>query len=161
RIIPYNNPHLIEGIVTRQNVCQPLAPKVSEASSYDVPCSSISGINSRAINGKVTKIVANTMPGTAKIMRILFSESQGPSQLWAPNSNTYIKPATTGDTAKGKSINVINACLPRNWNLVIDQAAAKPNTTLSGTAIAAANKVSLIAAHASGSVIAAQYTSAP
>ena len=33
-----------------------------------VPCACISGINSRATNGNVTKIVASTMPGTAKMI---------------------------------------------------------------------------------------------
>ena len=51
------------GSVTRQKICQPLAPSDSAASSSSVPCSCISGISSRATNGKVTKMVASTMPG--------------------------------------------------------------------------------------------------
>ena len=56
------------GSVTRRNVCQPLAPSTIAASSSSVPCSSMSGISSRATKGKVTKIVASTMPGTAKMI---------------------------------------------------------------------------------------------
>jgi len=39
----------------------------------------MSGINSRATKGKVTKIVASTMPGTAKMMDILRID-QAPNQ---------------------------------------------------------------------------------
>ena len=55
------------GSVTRQNVCKPLAPSSRAASSSSVPCACISGISSRATNGKVTNIVASTMPDTAKM----------------------------------------------------------------------------------------------
>ena len=51
------------GSVTRRKICRPPAPSMSAASSSSVPCSCISGISSRATNGKVTKIVASTMPG--------------------------------------------------------------------------------------------------
>ena len=54
------------GSVTRQKVCQPPAPRTMAASSSSVPCSSISGISSRATNGKVTKIVASTIPGSGE-----------------------------------------------------------------------------------------------
>ena len=56
------------GSVTRQNVCQPLAPSDTAACSSSVPCSCISGITSRATNGNVTNSVASTMPGTAKMI---------------------------------------------------------------------------------------------
>ena len=76
------------GSVTRQKVCQPLAPSESAASSSVLPWSCISGISSRAMKGKVTKIVASTMPGTAKMISMLLALSNGPSQLCAPNSST-------------------------------------------------------------------------
>ena len=76
------------GSVTCQKVCQPLAPSDSAASSSPVPCSCISGISSRATNGKVTKMVASTMPGTAKMISMPCALSQGPSTLPAPNSST-------------------------------------------------------------------------
>ena len=66
------------GSVTRKKVCQPLAPSDSAASSSCVPCSCISGTSSRATKGKVTKIVASTMPGTAKMIWMLWLCSQGP-----------------------------------------------------------------------------------
>src|SRR5690606_23646859 len=69
--------------------------------------------------------------------------------------------AITGDTAKGRSISVISSCLPRNANFAIAHAAARPNITLHGTAMAAAINVSLIAWAAAGSVMAAKYTSRP
>ena len=71
------------GSVTRQNVCQPFAPRVTADDSSSVPCACISGMSSRATNGKVTKAVARTIPGTAKMTLRLWARSQGPSQPWA------------------------------------------------------------------------------
>ena len=76
------------GSVTSQKVCQPPAPSEIAASSSPVPCSCISGISSRATNGKVTKIVAKTMPGTANRISMPFAFSHGPSTLPAPNRST-------------------------------------------------------------------------
>lgn len=58
------------------------------ASSSCVPCSCISGISSRATKGTVTKMVARTMPGRAKMIWISCSRNQGPKKPWAPNSST-------------------------------------------------------------------------
>ncbi len=58
------------------------------ASSSLTPCSCISGISSRATKGKVTKMVASTMPGTANTMWMSWSASHGPNQPWAPNTST-------------------------------------------------------------------------
>ena len=66
------------GSVTLQNICQPEAPSTSAASSSSRPCACISGISSRATNGKVTKIVASTMPGTAKMILMSCSLEPGP-----------------------------------------------------------------------------------
>ena len=54
----------------------------------------------------------------------------------------------TGETANGRSMRVMSTLLPRNWNLVMHQAAAMPKTTLAGTAMAAVVSVSLMAASA-------------
>ena len=56
------------GSVTRQNICQPLAPRLTAAISSSGPTASITGISSRATNGKVTKVVARIRPGVAKMM---------------------------------------------------------------------------------------------
>ena len=125
------------GSVTRQNICQPLAPSATAASSSSVPCASISGISSRATNGKVTKIVARTIPGTAKMILMSCSASHGPKQPCAPNSSTNIRPATTGEMANGRSMSVIRRLRPGKSNRAIAQAAATPKTRLAGTAIAA------------------------
>src|SRR5690554_7660113 len=91
RMTPYNKPHLILGKVMYQNTCQPLAPSTTAASSSSRPCACIRGISSRAINGKVIKIVAKTIPGTANTMVISWSINQRPNQLLEPNSNRYIR----------------------------------------------------------------------
>ena len=53
------------GSVTRKNVIQPPAPKLTAASSASRPCICMIGISSRATYGNVTSIVASTMPGSA------------------------------------------------------------------------------------------------
>ena len=105
------------GSVTRKKVCQPLAPSTIAASSSSVPCSCISGISSRATKGAVTKVVASTMPGTAKMILMSCSTSQAPNQPWAPKSSTKIMPEITGETANGRSIRVISRFLPRELEL--------------------------------------------
>ena len=56
----------------------------------------------------------------------------------------------TGETENGRSISVIRKLLPLKSNLAIAQAAARPKTRLSGTAIAATSSVSRIAAQRVG-----------
>ena len=74
---PQTSPHCMVGTVTRQNICQPLAPSVRAANSSSGPWASNTGISSRATNGSVTKAVTSTMPGVAKIMRMPCCCSQG------------------------------------------------------------------------------------
>src|SRR6476469_2135991 len=138
------------GSVTRQKVWQPDAPSVSAASSSARPWALINGMSWRATNGKVTKRVASTNPGKAKMMRMSWSWSHGPNQPWAPNNSTNTSPETTGETEKGSSISAISAVLPGKSNLAIAQAAATPKMVLSGTEMAATSRVSLIDARASG-----------
>ena len=54
------------------------AQRSAAASSSSVPCACISGISSRATNGKVTNIVASTMPGTAKMILMSCADQPGP-----------------------------------------------------------------------------------
>src|SRR2546421_374613 len=145
-------PHFTEGSVTCQKVCQALAPNVSAACSCSEPVACITGINSRATKGKVTKIVASTMPGTAKMILISWSESHWPKGPCNPKSSTYISPATTGETENGKSIIVMSSDLPGKLNFAIAQAAASPKMTFNGTVMAATSRVSLAAERESGSV---------
>src|SRR5258708_35864205 len=53
RMTPYNRPHLMLGTVTRQNICHEFAPRLMAAISSSEPIASITGISSRATNGKV------------------------------------------------------------------------------------------------------------
>src|ERR1022692_3547933 len=149
------------GRVTRQNVCHPEAPSEMAAYSSSVSCSCMSGMISRATNGKVMKIVASTIPGTAKMMCRLCAMSHGPNHPCAPNISTKTSPEITGDTAKGRSISVIRTFLPRNWNLAMAQDATSPNSRLQGTEIPAVISVSMIAERAAGSVKLAKYACTP
>ncbi|MCY1244633.1 hypothetical protein D9M72_577230 [compost metagenome] len=88
RITPYSRPQRILGSVIWRKVCQPEAPSTIAASSSSLPCACISGISSRATKGKVTKMVASTMPGTANMILMSCVSSHGPSQPCAPNSST-------------------------------------------------------------------------
>ena len=121
----------------------------------------MTAMSSRATNGNETKIVASTMPGTAKMILMSRSNSHGPNQPWRPNSCTKIRPATTGDTANGRSISVVSRRLPRKSNLVIAHAAAIPKTALAGTVNAVTRSVNQIAASASGASIADTYACQP
>src|SRR5205823_3077205 len=105
----------------------------------------------------VTKIVASTMPGTAKITLTSCAESHCPKSPCMPNSSTYINPATTGETEKGRSISVVRNDFPANSNFAIAQAAASPKTTFNGTVMAATISVSFMAERESGSTSACQY----
>ena len=51
----------------RQKVCHQLAPSVRAACSCSSPISCSTGTTSRTTKGSVTKIVASTIPGTAKV----------------------------------------------------------------------------------------------
>src|SRR5262245_15836029 len=70
-------------------------------------------------------------------------------------------PEITGETANGRSMNVISRFLPANENFAMAQAAAMPKTRLSGTAIPAASKVSRMAASASGVTNSLPYAAHP
>ena len=113
-------------------------PSVNAASSSARPCSTITGISSRATKGKVTKVLASTMPGRAKMIFRSCSRSHSPIQPCRPNTSTKIRPAITGLTENGRSISVSSTLLPLNSNLAIAQAAARPKSRLSGTTSAAA-----------------------
>ena len=152
---------MIFGSVTRTSICQPLAPSVSAASSSELPCACITASTSRATKGKVTNMVAITMPGTAKTIFRSRAASHGPSSPCRPKSSTKTRPAMTGETAKGRSISVTSALFPRNENFAMPHAAAIPKTTLTGTAMAAASSVRRMAASESGARIAARYAPGP
>ena len=120
------------GSVTLRKVLHPEAPSDSDASSSCVPCACISGISCWATKGKVTNIVASTIPGNAKMISTSCACSQGPSTPPAPNNRTNTSPEITGETEKGRSISVSSSCLPRKWNFAIAQAAETPTTMLNG-----------------------------
>src|SRR5262245_57963205 len=67
----------------------------------------------------------------------------------------------TGETENGRSMKVMSKLLPAKSNLAMAQEAARPNTRLSGTEIAATMSVKRIAASASGSRMAAKYGASP
>ena len=99
----------------------------------------MSGISSRATNGKVMNTVAMTMPGTAKMTCTPCASSQLPSQPLAPYTSTSARPAITGDTENGRSMSVTSRLLPRKSNLVTAQAAASPKAALSGSEMTVRN----------------------
>ena len=56
------------------------------------------GIDSRATNGTVTKSVASTVPGAAKMICTLCATSHWPNKPWAPKS----KPKTRHNRRDGE-----------------------------------------------------------
>ena len=145
------------GSVTRQNVCQPLAPSTSAASS-----------SSRALRLHQRDQLARDERERDEDRRqhdaghgeddldVVVARATARTSPAAPNSSTKIRPEMTGETANGRSISVISRFLPRKSNLAIAHAAATPKTRLSGTAMAAVEQRQPDRASASGSAIAAR-----
>ena len=73
-------PQRIDGSVTRQKVCQPLAPSVDAACSWSSPISWSTGTTSRTTNGSETNAVAIAIPTGVKMISIPCSASQAPNQ---------------------------------------------------------------------------------
>src|SRR5512142_1552480 len=65
-----------------------------------------------------------------------------------------VKPTTTGDTAKGRSMSAERSALPGNSRRTMTSAIVMPKIVFKGTAISAISRVSLSAATASRAVIA-------
>jgi hypothetical protein len=82
------------------------------------------GIRSRATKGKVTNIVAKTMPCTEKSTGKPLANIEAPRAECSPNSSTKQRPASTGDTENGRSNSLIWNALPRKSNFAIGQPAA-------------------------------------
>src|SRR5690554_6746250 len=158
---PYSRPHLMLGRVTRKNMVQALAPSERATTSSSLPCCCISGTSSRTTKGKVMNSVASTMPGRANRILMSCSRRNPANQPCEPNSSTRHRPATTGDTANGRSTSASSTRLPANSKRVSDHAANTPNTALTGITIAAVSRVSLSAAIASGVVSAAHQVEKP
>ncbi len=90
------------------------------------------------------------------MIRTPWARKNGPSSPRTPKSSTYIMPAITGDTAKGRSIRVTSKLLPRKSKRAMAHEAARPKTTLRGTATTTTISVRRSAASVSASVTAAQ-----
>ncbi|MEZ4547762.1 MAG: hypothetical protein R3B51_08600 [Thermodesulfobacteriota bacterium] len=58
---------------------------------------------------------------------------------------TKLSPATTGETAKGRSISAVSSALPGKLKRAIAHAADMPNTRFAATAIGTTVRVSFIA----------------
>src|SRR3546814_15988132 len=115
-------------------------------------------MSSRATNGKVMKTVARTIPGTAKMICRSCCASLAPNHPCAPKSSTKIRPDTTGDTEKGKSMKVMSRLCPGKSNLAIDQEAARTKRQVNGTLMTATRRVSLRADTAMGLQTAAEHS---
>ena len=148
------------GRVTRVNTCQPLAPRLTAASSSSGPIASITGINSRTTSGSVTNVVASTSPGQEKITFQPSDASVGPSSPCRPKIRTRASPATTGETEKGTSQSVIMSDRPGKRNRDTSQAVAMPKTVLIATASGATVSESQMACRVSGSWARARHQAA-
>ena len=133
---PYSSPHLMFGSVTRQKVCQPLAPEQSP-----LPPRRALRLHQRdqlARHEREGHEHRRQHHARHREMILMSCRRQpGAEQALQPNSRTKTSPATTGDTENGRSISVISRFLPRKSNLAMDQAAATPKTVFSGTQMAA------------------------
>src|SRR5437870_2904517 len=153
RITPYRSPHLMLGSVISRNSCQPRAPRLTAATSSSAPIASMSGINSRATTGKVTKAVARMRPGRANTTLRSCARSHGPKVPCRPKRRRRKSPTTTGETVKGRSMRAVSAVRPGKRKRAIAHAAAMPKVTFSPTAMGATMSVSLIECSVSASPV--------
>ena len=126
----------MDGSVIRQNVCHQPEPSVAAASSWSMPNSCSTGSTSRTTNGRVTKMLASTMPGRPKMILKPRSFSTNPSAPADPHSTINATPTMTGDTANGRSMIACSTPLPRNLLRASTKAVRMPKITFSGTTIA-------------------------
>ena len=132
------------GSVISRNTCQPRAPRLTAATSSSAPIASMSGINSRATTGKVTKAVARMRPGRANTILRSCARSHGPKVPCRPKRRRRKSPTTTGETVKGRSMRAVSSVRPGKRKRAIAHAAAMPKVTFSPTAMGATMSVSLI-----------------
>ena len=150
------------GSVTRQKVCQPLAPSTTRG-LFLLGALRLHQRDQLARDereGDEDRRQHDARHGEDDLDVVLAQPRPEPA-LQRRTAARRSGPAITGETENGRSISVISTLLPRNSNLAIAQAAATPNTRFSGTAIAAASSVSRIAASASGSTIAREIDAQP
>jgi hypothetical protein len=100
------------------------------------------------------KIVAKRIPGSANTTFIPSASVSGVSQPVLPNKRINMKPAITGDTAKGISTSPLRMRLPQKLSRTNTHAMQRPNSVLMTVAPTAIIKVSLSEFIASGEVIA-------
>ena len=106
---------------------------------------------SRMTNGSEMNVVAINIPGKAKRTLTPAARASGASQPVRPKRTISMKPAMTGETAKGRSTIPLTNRLPGNRrSRTSSHAAATPNTVLIAVAPSARRKVSLMADRASG-----------
>ena len=143
------------GSVTRQSVCQPVAPSTTAASSSSrLPCACISGISSRAMNGKVTKIGRqHDARHREDDLHVVLLQPRPEPALQPEDQHIDEARHDRRDREWQVDQGVISSDLPLKSYLAIAHAAATPKTRLAGTAIAAAVSVRRIADSASGSAI--------
>ena len=106
------------GSVTRQKICQPLAPE-HERRLLLVGALRLHERDQLARDereGDEDRREHDARHGEDDL-DVVRAAASGPNQPCAPNSSTKIIPEITGETANGRSIRVISRFLPRKSNL--------------------------------------------
>src|SRR6185503_9902334 len=102
-----------DGKVTCQNVCQRVAPIVSDASSSERLIVSKTGLITPNASGKVTKIFASTIALAVNITSIPCGRKSRPSIPYGPHNISSATPATAVGIAVGKEMVTISALRPQ------------------------------------------------
>ena len=126
----------MDGKVIRQNVCHQPEPSVAAASSCSVPTSCSTGWTSRTTNGKVTKVLARTIPGKPKMILKPRSFSTKPSAPADPHNTINATPTMMGETEKGRSMIACSTPLPRNRLRASTNDVETPKITFNGSTMA-------------------------
>ena len=130
-------PHLMLGSVTRQKICQPLAPSTTRG-LFLLGALRLHQRDQLARDEREGHEDRGQHDAGHREDDLDVVVAQ-PRRRTSPAGRTAARrsgPRSPGDTENGRSISVISTLLPRNSNLAIAHAAATPNTRFSGTAIA-------------------------
>ena len=113
RMTPYSRPHLMLGSVTRQNICQPLAPRLTAA----ISSSGADRLHDRdQLAGHERQRHERRRQDQPRRgeddLDAVLAQPRARSSLAGRRSSTSISPATTGDTENGRSISAVSSVRP-------------------------------------------------
>src|SRR6185369_3997915 len=150
RANPVRSAGITAGKITRQNVCQRVAPRLAAASSDSRSISSIAGCKVRTTNGSPMNVSAMMIPSGENAVLIPSGSRYCPIQPFFAYTAVRAIPDTAVGSANGKSTIASMNRLPGMVYRTSVQATINPNTALIVAATSAVPNVSLYEATTRG-----------